>query len=270
MYETIHLVSIAIEVPEQPTFGVRIEIELDGKPFHPEHPIDLRELLRSCQGAGEFEIFTCGCGVAACAGIHGIEISHTEEAIEWKCPDPLSARDEAPAGREQGVTTFDVHTFDPNQYIGAIDEGIRKLQTLIVMAARRIKLPVYGSAVQDVLDLETLRFSTRTVEPGRRVIASKLEVDAYHDLLTVGGVYHRFADLALPPALVAQREAWTALRCFPQDASELPRYLQYLQAGREFCHALHKYIGQQTAVHFRYHPPAVYNGLAWEIIEDIR
>lgn len=47
-------------------------------------------------------------------------------------------------------------------------------------------------------------------------------------------------------------------------------YLAYLQSGRAFCQALRRYLEQKTVVKFSYHPPSVYNDMAWEATETIR
>lgn len=49
------------------------------------YAVDLNELLRSTESDGEFEILTCWCGVAECAGIEvGVAVGHDSTSVHWK------------------------------------------------------------------------------------------------------------------------------------------------------------------------------------------
>jgi len=76
------------------------------------HPIDLRELVRSCSESGRFFIFTCGCGDSGCANIHeGVQITRDVNIVFWRLRRPQSAdgfddRDEWMRASEEKVYTF--------------------------------------------------------------------------------------------------------------------------------------------------------------------
>ena len=58
----------------------------------PTGVVDYRQLVRSLTEEGEFHLFTCGCGEAGCAGIHGgIEVRHRKGRTSWRmnCENPL-------------------------------------------------------------------------------------------------------------------------------------------------------------------------------------
>jgi hypothetical protein len=74
--------------------GGRLKLLVDGKPIVlpvgedrnlEGPPVDLLELCRSTSTDGEFWIFTCGCGVPECNGIHsGIQVIHQGSFTLWR------------------------------------------------------------------------------------------------------------------------------------------------------------------------------------------
>lgn len=270
-YDTLKLQATLLDRPGYSALMVDYGLEINGKDFHPEHPLELISLVKSCQWTGELDIFTCSCGQPGCAGIfQGIEVGHTRDAITWKCPKPLSINEDMEELWEHGVTTFEHFTFEPDQYIDAIDSGLKHIKSLAVSAQRPFEFPVHGVEFEQIMTLETRPFSTHTIEPERRVLARQVVINAYHGLVTVDGVGYQITDLNLTPELMAKYSAWSALCVFPKHAVEVGPYSTYLQAGRLFCRALRENIGRSTTVKFRYHPPDVYNSVAREVIETIR
>lgn len=270
-YDTIALDAVMVDSSGYSVSAVDYGLKINGIEFHPEHPLDLTSLVKSCQWSGDLDIFTCGCGVPGCAGIfQGIEVGHSHHAITWKCPNPLSVGEENPDLWEHSVTTFEHFAFEPEHYIDAIDSGIKKIKSLAISAPIPFEFPVHDVKFEQVMSLETRPFSTHTMEPERRILARQVVVDAYHGFFTVDGVYYQIEDLNLEAGLMQEYLAWKLIGVFPNSESEIPAYLAYLQSGRSFCRALRKYIGRKTAVKFKYHPPPIYNGDAWEIIEIIR
>ena len=54
--------------------------------------IDFNEIARSLASPGVYEIFTCGCGVAGCAGIfEGVRVRHEASHIAWSMTQPYQA-----------------------------------------------------------------------------------------------------------------------------------------------------------------------------------
>ncbi|MBV5267572.1 MAG: hypothetical protein JZU67_03485, partial [Burkholderiaceae bacterium] len=155
-------------------------------------------------------------------------------------------------------------------YIDAVDAGIKRIKSLAVSAQRPIEFPVHGVEIEQIMALEVRPFSIHTMVPERRVVAHQVVVDAYHEMVSLDGVGCKMSDLNLTDELMAQYSAWTKLCVFPDQVAEVGSYLAYLQAGRLFCRALRKYIGRKTVVKFRYHPPDIYNNVAWEVTETIR
>lgn len=160
--------------------------------------------------------------------------------------------------------------FESEQYIDAIDAGIKQIKSLAISAPIPCEFQVHDLELEQVLALETRPFSAHTMEPNWRILARQVVIDAYHGLVTVGGVGYQMEDLNFEAELMQAYLAWRLICVFPNNESEIPAYLAYLQKGRSFCRALRKNIGRQTAVKFKYHPPPIYNKDAWEIIEIIR
>lgn len=270
-YDTIALEAFMVESPGYSASAVDYDLKINGVEFHPEHPLDLISLVKSCQWSGDLDIFTCGCGQPGCAGIfQGIEVGHSHKEITWKCPNPLSVSQDTPDLSEHGVTTFEHFAFEPEQYIDAIDSGIKQIKSLAISAPIPCEFQVHGVELEQVLALETRPFSVHTMEPDRRILARQVVVDAYHDFVTVGGVGYQMEDLNLETEIMQAYLAWKSISVFPNSDSEIPDYLAYLQSGRSFCRALRENIGRKTAVKFKYRPPSNYNKDAWEIIEIIR
>jgi hypothetical protein len=138
-YDTIELEVVMVDSPGYSGSVVDYGLKINGVEFHPEHPLDLTSLVKSCQWSGELDIFTCGCGQPGCAGIfQGIEVGHSHKEITWKCPDPLSVNEDTPDLWEHGVTTFEHFVFEPEQYMDAIDSGIKQIKSLAISAPIRV------------------------------------------------------------------------------------------------------------------------------------
>ncbi len=68
---------------------------VDGKPLvdFGYYTVDVDALSQSIQVSGTFDILTCDCGVAGCAGLNsGIHIEHEGNQIRWNLTEPLPAR----------------------------------------------------------------------------------------------------------------------------------------------------------------------------------
>ncbi len=249
------------------------ELEVNGVLLHPEFSVDLRELTKSSQCSGEFDIFTCGCGFAGCAGIfEGIHVEHLPEAVVWDFQEPLSERgyfhfsDEKWASLRTPVRL----SFDPDEYQQIIGTGIRKIKAMVVETDRPVSLGINHFGNNDLMALETEVFSSRLDVPEKHLVTKHMEIDAYNDLIMAGGNYYRLDELYLPEELHAAYLTWKSFVVFPNGEEDLPAYLVYLQQGRKFCVELRRYLRSEAVVRFKYHPPKFYNQVAWEIIEEIR
>lgn len=76
--------------------GIGLEAWVDGKRLAPNAAIDLPTLLYSAHeplGGDSYReaLFTCGCGVAGCAGLcDNVVVTHEPNHILWSCPYPIN------------------------------------------------------------------------------------------------------------------------------------------------------------------------------------
>lgn len=160
--------------------------------------------------------------------------------------------------------------FDPERYVSNIITGINKLKALAVSADRLVELPLNDFTLDTLLALQPLVFSTRLNVPEKHLIARNIEIDTYNGWICINGIGYGLEALLLPPSLIAAYKAWKTYRIFPNEKTDLPAYLVYLQKGREFCQSLKQYLGSEAIVKLKYHPPKFYNSVAWEVVEEIR
>jgi hypothetical protein len=271
-HDTIQLVAFMSAQPGHCSdLLVEYVLEINGQAVYEEFSIDLPELAKSCQLDGEFEIFTCGCGVAGCAGIfQGIKVAHSPAEITWACPEPMAVEDESSEEFESGADNYRHFRFDPVQYFDAIDAGLRAIKGLAVSASGPVEFPVYGITLDDVLGLDAKVFSIHYPHEEKQLIARRVVVYAYHEHISANGIYFRITDLCLPESLRSLHATYVSLRLYPQTVEYIPHFLKYLQAGRDFCRALHEYLGRGATVHFVYKPPEFLIPVAWEVSETIR
>ncbi len=216
---------------------------------------------------------TCSSGEPGCAGIFdGIQIEHLTDAVVWRFNEPLSDKDYPDLSDEEweAIKQPIELRFDPEDYLSTIIAGIKEIKVLVVSSDQPVELPIQDFTLEQLLALEPLVFSTRLNVPEKRLISQPIEIDAYIGFFLVGGIGYSLEELFLPPALVAAYTSWKSYAIFPNDETNLSAYLLYLQKGREFCHELKQYLGRDALIKLKYHPPLVYNSLAWEIIEVIR
>ena len=247
---------------------IDIGVRIDGEPFGPVFVADVFAFAKSCQSAGEMDLFTCGCGISMCAGIYeGIRVTHSESSIEWRCPDPLADVEDSDA---EYPTAWRHFSFDPELYAEAVEECISRLVSLAITPPAATDFPVHDWKIQELVELEARPFSDRLPEEARRIVARTVVVDAYVDRIIVGGNSYPIEELRLPDDLQRLNRERESLQIFPESPKGIPAYLAYLEASRKFCRALRDHIGRETYVKLAYHPPKAYNGYAWEITETVR
>jgi len=268
---SIKLISKVESFSNGQSLHLKSSLEINGRPFHSEFVLDVSELAKSCQSSGEFFILTCSCGESGCAGIFdGIQIEHLTEAVVWRfnesLKDNLDLSDEEWEALKQPIEL----RFDPDDYLSTIIAGIKEIKVLVVSSDQPVDLPIHGFTLEQLLAIEPLVFSTRLNVPEKRLISQTIEIDAYNVFFLVGGIEYSLEGLFLSTALIDVYKSWKTYAIFPNDETGLSAYLVYLQKGREFCLELKQYLGRDALIKLRYHPPQVYNSLAWEIIEVIR
>lgn len=245
-----------------------IVVKIDGEPYGQAFVADVFAFAKSCQSAGEMDLFTCGCGISGCAGIfEGVRVTHTEAVIEWQCPDPLA--DDQDSDEEYPVA-WRYFSFDPDQYAEAVEECIGRFVSLAIMPPSATNFPVHGWKIEELVDLEARPFSERVPGKPRKIVARTVIVDAYVDRIIVGGNSYRLRDLNLPDDLLRLNCERKTLQVFPESPEGIPAYEVYLEVSRKFCKALREHIGSETSVKLTYHPPKGYNRYAWEITEIVR
>lgn len=271
-FDTLEL-SSTLETSDQPEeYGQQLLVHrllINGEAPYNEFPVDLFELAKSAQLDGEFEIATCGCGNAGCAGIdEGIQVEHLPDATIWKCPEPMSNRNTPlDSAHPQG---YRFYRFRPVQYVDAIDNGLRRIKSL-ALSAPAVSLPVYGTTLENVLALDPRVFSTDRPGPARRLIARRIDVHAYHQQIIANGITYRIEQLELPTELLALHDEFSRQCVFPAGPSDFPAFEAYLQAGRRFCLALRSGLSDHNpTIRLLYRPYRDREAAPWEVAEVFR
>jgi hypothetical protein len=108
----------------------RPRILVDGVPIPENLPVDLGTLVRSLTESGGHDVFTCGCGSSACAGVaEGIDVSHEGGDVNWRYRLPQSSDGFGGDDRYEAWlagSTEVQHTFDRRQALWAVFEALRE------------------------------------------------------------------------------------------------------------------------------------------------
>ena len=125
-------------------------ILVDGSPFHDEFTVDIRGLVASVRDAGEFYIFTCGCGEPFCAGLaEGVHAEHGDERVTWRVADPITQDlcEEPPES-----ISYVEYSFDRNEYLEAVRVGLDEARA-IVGRGKDIGFVPYGLREEEIVSL---------------------------------------------------------------------------------------------------------------------
>lgn len=137
------------------------EIWVDGKRLDAPHFIDLPLLVQSMYEQRWFDIFTCGCGAAACAGIaDGIKVTHDKGLLRWSFRQPLAAAnlwDELVLESWAKTAAPITFTFERNQLLMAVEAYIDAARELVRKNQRDYEWPVHGLSIEDVLKIDPSR-----------------------------------------------------------------------------------------------------------------
>ena len=130
-------------------------ISIDSKPFHKKYAIDMEELVLSCRFSGEFEILTCGCGIAICAGIDdGIKVIHQDNKIIWKVRNPVNWPTYKDLPKKVSYVEY---VFDKQQYVEAIRASVEEAKQSLRYAEEECKFVETGPHGFTTYDFETLK-----------------------------------------------------------------------------------------------------------------
>ncbi|HCC53467.1 MAG TPA: hypothetical protein DEQ20_00860 [Desulfobulbaceae bacterium] len=111
--------------------------------------LHLDELVGSIYGYGPFEIYTCGCGTAQCAGIwEDITVDQVGDNVLWNVPNPLITFIEG--------STYDHFVFDRQQYRQAIHDGLDEAKSMILQHGGSCRVGPYGFTAGQLLQLTTI------------------------------------------------------------------------------------------------------------------
>lgn len=219
--------------------------------IHDELAVNLVALAKSCQTEGEFYFFTCECGEPRCAGFYGgVHVSHLPEEIVWKmCINEAEH----------------LFIFDPTLYQNRIDSVIRELKILHTNESGLIQLPILGQRWEDLLQLNTQVFSARLNVPEKRIVAKFVMLNAHNLNINICGMDFSIEELPLPKALVEYYKSWIKLADYDVDEIETSKFVEFLNQGRSFSHALKRYLGKQ--VRLKYFPPKLSSHQPNELFE---
>jgi hypothetical protein len=124
-------------------------------------PIDLGELVESIEMSGEYFIYTCGCGVAECAGVYeGIVVLHSPHGkVSWFVPVPM-----AQSFDDETKVVF--HRYDLGEtadYRNHVLAELRRVWEFAQASGTRLIAPIHGqdmgrvmAKVQRLLESATL------------------------------------------------------------------------------------------------------------------
>ncbi|MFZ2538222.1 MAG: hypothetical protein WAX04_04905 [Oscillospiraceae bacterium] len=182
---------------------------INGHNIAPNHPIDLKELVKSCQLSSECLIVTCGCGSAGCAGIdNGILVKHYADKIEWKVPHPLSIYDVPESERPfyENLTEpfqYDTYIFEPSTYVKNIELALDKARKISIDYAPDVEGTPHGFEIEDLLKLDTQVFSERGAPLGCKILAKEIIYHRTPNRLAINGIYYKLNELPVPDEIKA-------------------------------------------------------------------
>lgn len=133
------------------------EIWVNGRCIDEPHFLDLPLLVQSLHKEGWFEIYTCNCGFASCAGIvDGIRVIHDVQYIHWYFRRPQAAEnllDEA-WNKWEATAVPVAFTFERDQMLLAIKTYLDLICRIVGDDPSAFDWPVHGLTVEDVLEID--------------------------------------------------------------------------------------------------------------------
>jgi len=123
--------------------------------LYPEFTVDMREVVASIKGPGQYDIFTCSCGEPGCAGIwEGVIVIHWPNSIRWLIPLHYDD-DETPKNEEdEDVFMFKERLFRKTDYLQAVSSAIEAARGIASKAPGEFETVPYGFSVEDLLRLQ--------------------------------------------------------------------------------------------------------------------
>ncbi len=191
---------------------------INGQNIAPENPIDLIEIIKSCQLSGEFFIVTCGCGEPACAGIYdGIRVTHLDDRVVWEIPDPLSYNglsdedgDRIALNRE-----YKQFSFEPRGYLQSVQKGLRTAKGLLFGERQPVECSPCGMTAEALLALDPIVFSERSAPAGCQILGRTIQLRDGLYWITINGIRYRLDELPVPDDIKALNDwsLWEPKAC---------------------------------------------------------
>lgn len=116
--------------------------------------VDMRVLVASIQGSGEYEILTCSCGESGCAGIwEGIIVIHRQESIQWLIPHADMNQNACNIAEQENIVKFKMRVFAKSDYINAIADAIETAKNMASQFSSFVETVPHGFSVDELLNM---------------------------------------------------------------------------------------------------------------------
>lgn len=142
------------------------QLVVDGEPIPEKLPVDLHALVRALAGRGRFNVFTCGCGSAACAGVEeGVTVTRRPGRIGWDYRLPQSSDGFGSQEAWRSASTRHHHVFDRQQVLAAVHAALLEADRT---HPEEVEYPPYGFERSDIGQL---------LEKVKKLLESSLKKD---------------------------------------------------------------------------------------------
>ena len=166
-----------------------VHILINGRPLlgslEKDSPLDVLQLLVQGDFVGTFDLFTCSCGVAGCAGFHDqISLEQDGANVKWTLPkEGYEALLSTPETLEPRL----VFNFERTGYVQALNQLEQDLLTLeSILGPIELFSNITGEdTVSAVIALQTLFADSRAYQQGQRE-RKEVFFDAFGDLADKG------------------------------------------------------------------------------------
>lgn len=145
----VHTVNEALSIRD-----VVPSIWINGERLYPGFTIDMRHLVASMRGSGQYDIFTCSCGEPGCAGIwEGIVVLHWPNSIRWLIP--LHYDDEESKNEEdETVLAFKDKWFRKTDYLQAVSSAMETVRNIVSKDPGKFITVPEGFSIEALLGLQ--------------------------------------------------------------------------------------------------------------------
>ena len=150
--------TIKIDYEISPTKGeslkryIRPSLWINNECLSRELTVDMREMIASLKGSGEYAILTCTCGEPGCAGVwENIIVIHWPTTIRWLIPHQGPDRVILNGKENEGILLFKENLFQRTDYFYAVSAAIETAKIMISQNVEGIETVPYGLSVEELL-----------------------------------------------------------------------------------------------------------------------